>query len=37
MDKLIFSKEFSEATTEESFRLMREMEEKMGECTDDLI
>ena len=37
MEKLTFSKEFSEATTEESFRLMREMEEKMDVCTDDLI
>ncbi len=37
MDKLTFSKEFSQATNEESLRLMREMEEKMGERTDDLV
>jgi hypothetical protein len=37
MDKLTFSKEFSQATTEESLRLMREMDEKMAERTEDLI
>ena len=37
MNKLTFSKEFSQATFEESLRLMREMEKKMGESTEDLI